>query len=68
MTFVATAPEARGRGLASALLATLWPTRASAAAEQLADRHADRPPVYERLGYRAVGTIQMWERREPVEG
>jgi len=63
---VATLPEARGRGLASALLlqalvdarergrrtTTLQATRAGA-------------PVYERLGYRDFGALQMWEWREP---
>lgn len=62
--FVATRPESQGRRLASRLLgqalvdardrgcvtATLQATRTGA-------------PVYERLGFRTEGRIQMWERR-----
>lgn len=61
---VATAPEARGRGLASRLLA--------AAMVEARDRGCDvstlqatkmGEPVYARLGYRRIGAIQMWEKR-----
>ncbi len=66
VTLVATAPEARGRGLASALLATAL-ADAREQGLQSSSLIATRmgAPLYERLGYRAVGTIQMWERREP---
>jgi GNAT superfamily N-acetyltransferase len=61
---VATLAEARGQGLAAGLLtralddargrgcriSTLQATRAGA-------------PLYHRLGYRRVGTVEMWERR-----
>ena len=61
---VATRPEAQRRGLAGGLLAG-----ALAAARKRGQRTttliasgAGRP-VYERLGYRPLGAIQMWERR-----
>ncbi len=60
---VATLPEFRGRGLAGGLL-----TRAIADAREngmsttslIATKLG--APVYERLGYRTVGVIEMWER------
>ena len=62
--FVATLPEARGRGLAGRLLAH----RAARGAR--ARLHHDQPAgdedgllVYARLGYRDLGAVQMWERR-----
>lgn len=64
--FVATLPEARGRGLAGSLLA--------AALVEARDRGCDistlqatkaGAPVYERLGYQRFGVIQMWEKRAP---
>ena len=66
VNFVATVPEARGRGLAGALM-----TRALADARErgrltttLVATKLGRP-VYERMGYRPLGTVQMWERRRP---
>jgi GNAT superfamily N-acetyltransferase len=62
--FVATLPEARGRGLAGGLLA--------AALVDARDRGCDLStlqatklgePVYARLGYQRLGAIQMWEKR-----
>jgi GNAT superfamily N-acetyltransferase len=64
--WVATLPEARGRGLTSRLM--------HVALEDGRERGCDIStlqatklgrPVYERLGYRDVGTIEMWERRRP---
>jgi GNAT superfamily N-acetyltransferase len=66
ITFVATLPEARGRGIAGRLLAH--------ALEQ--EREAGKLgstliatklgfPVYDKLGYRDVGGLEMWERRKP---
>jgi GNAT superfamily N-acetyltransferase len=63
--FVATLPEARGRGLAGGLLA--------AAMAEARDRGCDistlqatraGEPVYARLGYQRFGAIQMWEKRK----
>jgi GNAT superfamily N-acetyltransferase len=63
--FVATLPEARGRGLAGGLLA--------AALVEARDRGCDvstlqatkmGEPVYARLGYQRLGAIQMWEKRK----
>jgi GNAT superfamily N-acetyltransferase len=63
--WVATLPEARGRGLTGRLMAI------GLAAGR--DRGCDIStlqatklgrPVYDRLGYRDAGTLQMWERRK----
>jgi GNAT superfamily N-acetyltransferase len=63
--FVATLPEARGRGLAGGLLA--------AALVEARDRGCDistlqatkvGEPVYARVGYRRFGAIEMWEKRK----
>jgi GNAT superfamily N-acetyltransferase len=62
--FVATLPEARGRGLATGLLA--------AALVEARDRGCDistlqattaGEPVYARLGYERIGSFEMWEKR-----
>jgi GNAT superfamily N-acetyltransferase len=64
--WVATVPEARGRGLASGLM-----RRALAAGRErgreVTTLQATKlgRPVYERLGYRMLGAIEMWERRAP---
>jgi GNAT superfamily N-acetyltransferase len=62
--WVATLPEARGRGISKQLM-----TRAITAAGErgrvtttLVATQLGRP-VYERIGYRDFGAIQMWERR-----
>lgn len=63
--WVATIPEARGRGLAPGLM-----RRALAAGRErgcdVSTLQATKvgEPVYERLGYRAFGTVEMWERRK----
>jgi GNAT superfamily N-acetyltransferase len=65
--WVATLPEARGRGLTSRLM--------HLALEEGRERGCDIStlqatklgrPVYEALGYRDIGTIEMWERRKPA--
>src|ERR687898_68436 len=65
IAWVATLPEARGRGISKQLMA-----RAIIAAGErgrltttLVATKLGRP-VYERIGYRDFGAIQMWERRK----
>lgn len=66
ITFVATLPEARGRGLARKLMVlTLREaidrgcTTASLQATKMGY------PLYAKLGFRDLGPLQMWERRAP---
>ena len=65
--WVAVTPEARGRGLAAGLM-----RRALAAARERGSEVSTLQatkmgrPVYERLGYRGLGPIEMWERRKPA--
>jgi GNAT superfamily N-acetyltransferase len=62
--FVATAPSARGRGLATELM-----VRALADARERGCRTTSLQatkmgyPLYVRLGYRDLGPLQMWEHR-----
>jgi GNAT superfamily N-acetyltransferase len=62
--WVATIPEARGRGLSRRLLHVAL-AEAKERGCDLSTLEATKlgRPVYERLGYRDVGTLQMWERR-----
>jgi GNAT superfamily N-acetyltransferase len=64
---VATRPEARGRGLATALVrqALLEAGERGLQTTSLQATAMGRP-IYERLGYRDLGAIQMWERRRPA--
>lgn len=63
--WVATVPEARGRGLAPGLM-----RRALAAGRdsgcEVTTLQATKlgQPVYEKLGYRGLAAIEMWERRK----
>ena len=61
---VAVVPEARGGGLAGKLLAHALADAAERGIETstLVATKLGRP-VYERLGYRDFGVLQMWERR-----
>jgi GNAT superfamily N-acetyltransferase len=61
---VAVVPEARGQGIAGGLLGHALADAAERGLETstLVSTRLGRP-VYERLGYRAFGTLQMWERR-----
>jgi GNAT superfamily N-acetyltransferase len=64
---VATLPEARGRGLASALMKhALVEARERGCTTTALQSSARGRPVYERLGYRDIGVMNMWERRKPV--
>lgn len=66
VTFVATLPEARGRGIAGRLLGHALERereRGKSASTLIATKLGY--PVYEKLGYRDVGGLEMWERRKP---
>jgi GNAT superfamily N-acetyltransferase len=61
---VATLPEARGNGLAGALMAhALADARERGRTTSTLQATDLGRPVYERLGYRPLGEIQLWERR-----
>jgi ribosomal protein S18 acetylase RimI-like enzyme len=68
--WVATIPEARGRGLAPALMRrALADGRARGCEVTTLQATKLGQPVYERLGYRSLGEIQMWEQRKsPAAG
>ena len=61
---VATVPEARGRGLAGTLLGHALADARERGLEttSLVATKAGRP-LYERMGYRGAGALEMWERR-----
>jgi ribosomal protein S18 acetylase RimI-like enzyme len=63
--WVATVPEARGRGLAPGLMRRALAAGADRGCE-VTTLQATKvgQPVYERLGYRGLGAIEMWERRK----
>jgi GNAT superfamily N-acetyltransferase len=62
--WVATLPEARGRGISTRLLGRAL-TDAREAGLRTTTLQATKlgAPVYRKLGYRDFGAIQMWERR-----
>jgi GNAT superfamily N-acetyltransferase len=61
---VATRESARGRGLASALMAhALADARERGRTTSTLQATDLGRPVYERLGYRSLGEIQLWEKR-----
>jgi GNAT superfamily N-acetyltransferase len=64
--WVAVVPEARGKGLSGKLLGHALADAVERGAETttLVATGLGRP-VYERLGYRSLGALQMWERRAP---
>jgi predicted acetyltransferase len=61
---VAAVPEARGRGFVSALMthAMVDAQERGCQTTSLEATQMGRP-VYERLGYRPLGALGMWERR-----
>jgi GNAT superfamily N-acetyltransferase len=62
--WVATLPEARGRGLAARLLhVALGEARERGVETSTLQATKQGRPVYERLGYRDIGELQMWELR-----
>ena len=62
---VATLPEARGRGLSTALMRrALADARERGSATTTLQATKLGAPVYERLGYMDLGALQMWERRK----
>lgn len=64
ITFVATLPEARGKGLASDLIkaALREGLEAGCVTTTLEASAMGRSP-YRRIGYRELGPLQMWEKR-----
>jgi GNAT superfamily N-acetyltransferase len=64
MTLVATLPEARGMGLAGGLMAqALADARERGLVSSTLVATKMGRPVYDRLGYQALGPVEMWERR-----
>ena len=65
--WVATVPEARGRGLAPGLMRRAL-AAGRARGNEVTTLQATKlgRPVYDRLGYRSLGAIEMWERRRPA--
>lgn len=62
--FVATLPEARGKRLASRLLGrALLDARERGCSRASLQATRMGAPIYERLGFRTHGQIEMWERR-----
>jgi GNAT superfamily N-acetyltransferase len=67
ITFVATLPQARGTGLATALMTrALIDARERGCETTSLQATKMGQAIYERLGYRDLGALQMWERREPA--
>src|ERR1051326_2876871 len=64
VTGVATPPEHRGRGIASWLVRrALAEARASGLASASLQASRAGTPLYERIGFRDLGFIEMWEMR-----
>jgi GNAT superfamily N-acetyltransferase len=65
--FVATLEQARGKGYAGALMGhALADGRERGRTTSTLQATDMGRPVYERLGYRSLGEIQLWEKRRPA--
>jgi ribosomal protein S18 acetylase RimI-like enzyme len=66
IVFVAVLPEGRGRGISGRLMARALADAAEQGLETTTLQATKLGyPVYEKLGYRDLGELQMWERRAP---
>jgi GNAT superfamily N-acetyltransferase len=66
---VGTIPEARGRGLSTALMRRALSDAASRGCSTSSLQASKMGyPVYRRLGYRDLGHAELWERRKPPQG
>jgi GNAT superfamily N-acetyltransferase len=66
VAWVAVLPEGRGRGISGRILArALRDARAAGLETTTLQATKLGFPVYEQLGYRDFGVVQMWERRKP---
>jgi GNAT superfamily N-acetyltransferase len=66
IVFVAVLPEGRGRGISGRLMARALADAAEQGLETTTLQATKLGyPVYEKLGYRDLGELQMWERRTP---
>lgn len=64
IAMVATLPEARGKGLAAALVTqALIDARQRGCETSTLQATKMGKPIYERMGYRDLGPLHMWERR-----
>ena len=64
---VATLPEARGRGLATALMThALLEARERGCTTTSLQATMRGRPMYQRLGYTDIGAVHMWEQRRPA--
>jgi GNAT superfamily N-acetyltransferase len=67
ITLVATHPGAQRQGLATALMKqALRQAQARGCTTTTLEASPPGRPVYERMGYQALGTIEMWEHRVPA--
>jgi GNAT superfamily N-acetyltransferase len=65
VAWVATTEAARGRGLSTALMRqSLWDARERGRHTATLQATKLGAPVYERVGFRDFGALQMWERRK----
>lgn len=64
VVFVATHPDARGRGLCRGLLSHgLRVARERGCTTTTLEGSSMGEPIYARMGYRTLGRLQLWERR-----